>query len=157
MVADDLSRLPHQLPDARPGDVGDRNAGDGPSERAGRRPGGRALGHDGDASSALVTGEAASVLLKLTRLGQRPASLGLDDEVQPLRLNLDVCAACAALSLLETDGAERALLDLAVCLLEQGPDEGVAAGQSPPEAVGHVVLMLPEEVEDRPDRTAMQR
>ena len=88
----------HQLGDARPRDVRNRHASARAEERRHWRVVGRALGHDRDVASALITREEAlGVRVDLSRHRQRPAALGLDDEVLVLGLDLDVGASGAGL------------------------------------------------------------
>src|ERR1700691_1784312 len=88
--------------------------------------------------------------------GQVPAALRLHDQVQSLRLDLNVRAARAALALLEPDRRDLALLSVAVCLAQDASREAFALSETPADAVRDVVLLTSEEVEHRRNGVAVQ-
>jgi hypothetical protein len=112
----------------------------------------RTLRDDRDPALAVVAlVEAVGVLLELGGERQRPTALRLHDEVELLRLYLNVGAAGAALALLEADRRDVALFRVAVRLAEDASRERLALRQAPADAVRNVVLLAAEEVKDGPD------
>lgn len=112
----------------------------------------------GDTASAIVAlVQTVRVLLELCARRQVPAALGLYDEVQHLRLNLDVGAAGARGALLQADRGDLALPHCAVRLGEHGSRERLTLREAPAHAVGDVVLLAAEKVENRLDGATVER
>jgi hypothetical protein len=77
--------------------------------------------------------------------------------VQALSLDLYVRSASAVFALLEPNGRDLALLGIAERLGDNSARKRRALGQAPSNAVRDVVLLAAEKVENRANRSAVQR
>lgn len=90
-----------------------------------------------------------AVLAKLFVGGQSPAALGLEDHGQALAFDLNVGEAASRPELLQTDGPQFARLLAREDVRKQVLREGAALREPSADAIGEVVLLVAEQVEDR--------
>ena len=89
------------------------------------------------------------VATQLTVRRHAPSALGLDDDVEFRRLDLDVRKPAVGLVVflkLDDDGLRQD--DTRREAFDEPAEEGGAARQAPPEGRGHVVLVVAEQVKD---------